>query len=222
MIARQYGNGDGLYLRLEVLPGASHDEIARAYRRLAHDAHPDSHPGDPDAARRFREITEAYEVLGNPDRRKRYDLARRQVSVSTNRASPGPDESSPAPGPAQVFASPTVTGGPPVFLGTAPVTNPAFQLSGGPVQVGPSTARASPVVCARRRRRGLIGAVAVRRLRAKVQVLMEWPERRPGYLRHLGRSGAFRPPPPDLAHLRARRAGRTWAQRRRHSLIQRR
>ena len=53
--------------RLEVSPGASHDEIARAYRRLAHDAHPDAHPGDPDTARRVREITEAYEVLGNPE-----------------------------------------------------------------------------------------------------------------------------------------------------------
>ncbi len=90
MTARQHGNGDGLYVRLEVLPGASHDEIARAYRRLAHDAHPDAHPGDPDATRRFREITEAYEVLGNPDRRKRYDRARRQVGVGTNRASPAP------------------------------------------------------------------------------------------------------------------------------------
>ena len=69
MGAGQPGNGDGLYLRLEVMPGASHDDVARAFRRLAHDAHPDTHPGDPDAPRRFREITEAYEVLGNPDRR---------------------------------------------------------------------------------------------------------------------------------------------------------
>ena len=73
MTSGQHGNGDGLYLRLEVLPGASHDEIAHAYRRLAHDAHPDAHPGDPDAPRRFREITEAYEVLANPNRRERYD-----------------------------------------------------------------------------------------------------------------------------------------------------
>ena len=87
MTARQHGKGDGLYLRLEVLPGASHDEIARAYRRLAHDAHPDAHPGDPDAPRRFREITEAYEVLGNPDRRERYDRARRLAGVGTDRAS---------------------------------------------------------------------------------------------------------------------------------------
>jgi len=138
MTARQHGNGDGLYLRLEVLPGASHDEIARAYRRLAHDAHPDGRPGDPDAPRRFREITEAYEVLGNPDRRKRYDRARRQGGVGTNRPSPARGTSSPAPGSTQISASPTVTGGPPVFLGTEPVSNPSFQLSVGPLQVGPS------------------------------------------------------------------------------------
>ena len=138
MTSGQHGNGDGLYLRLEVLPGASHDEIARAYRRLAHDAHPDAHPGDPDAPRRFREITEAYEVLANPDRRERYDRARRLAGVGTNRASQAPAESPSRPGPAQIFASPPATGGPPVFLGTGPVTKPAPGLSVGPVQVGPS------------------------------------------------------------------------------------
>ena len=119
------------------LPGASHDEIARAYRRLAHDAHPDAHPGDPDAPRRFREITEAYEVLGNPDRRERYDRARRRAGAGTDRASQAPAESPLRPGPAQIFASPPATGGPLVLLGTGPVTKPTPGLSVGPVQVGP-------------------------------------------------------------------------------------
>ena len=79
----------GSTTRLEVLPGASHDEVAHAYRRLAHDAHPDAHPGDPDAPRRFREITEAFEVLGNPARRALYDRARDQARVATDRGLSG-------------------------------------------------------------------------------------------------------------------------------------
>jgi curved DNA-binding protein CbpA len=61
------------YRRLEVGRGASHDEIVRAYRRLALGAHPDAHPEDPEASLRFRELTEAYEVLGDPVRRNAYD-----------------------------------------------------------------------------------------------------------------------------------------------------
>jgi curved DNA-binding protein CbpA len=144
MTARRPGNGDGLYLRLEVLPGVSHDEIARAYRRLAHNAHPDAHPGDPDAARRFREITEAYEVLGNPDRREQYDRARRQAGVGINQPFPASGTSSPAPGRPPVFASPTATGDPIVFLGAGPVTKPTPGLFVGPVQVRPSRSGPPP------------------------------------------------------------------------------
>jgi molecular chaperone DnaJ len=138
MTARQYGNSDALYLRLGVLPGASHDEIARAYRRLAHDAHPDAHPQDPDAPRRFREITEAYEVLGHPASRQRYDRARRQAGVGAGGASEAPGESPSRPEAAQVFASRFVTGGPIVFLGGEPVNRPTPGLFVGPVQVRPT------------------------------------------------------------------------------------
>jgi curved DNA-binding protein CbpA len=67
---------DLYYERLQVGRGASRDEIVHAYRRLAHGAHPDTQPEDPAAARRFREITEAYEVLGDPTRRALYDRTR--------------------------------------------------------------------------------------------------------------------------------------------------
>jgi DnaJ domain len=133
MAQGQRGNGDGLYVRLEIPPGASHDEVARAYRWLAHDAHPDAHPGDPDAPRRFREITEAYEVLGNPDRRERYDRAQRQA-----RACPPPTGRPTKPPPAAFFSAPTAAGGPPVFLGTLAPAGLAPGLSIGPVQVAPS------------------------------------------------------------------------------------
>lgn len=62
------------YRRLDVARDASHHDIARAYRRMAMGAHPDAHPEDPDAAGRFRKITEAYEVLSDPGRRSAYDL----------------------------------------------------------------------------------------------------------------------------------------------------
>ncbi len=61
------------YRRLQIGPAASHAEVVQAYRRLAHRAHPDAHPHDPEAPVRFRELTEAYEVLRDPTRRAAYD-----------------------------------------------------------------------------------------------------------------------------------------------------
>jgi curved DNA-binding protein CbpA len=73
---------DGLYYeRLELGPAASHEDIVRSYRRLALGAHPDAHPGDPEASRRFREITEAYEVLADRARREVYDRTRRRGHI---------------------------------------------------------------------------------------------------------------------------------------------
>lgn len=53
--------------------GASGEEIKRAYRKLAMRHHPDRNPDDPEAEERFKEATEAYEVLRDPDQRARYD-----------------------------------------------------------------------------------------------------------------------------------------------------
>lgn len=55
---------------------AGPDEIKAAYRALALRRHPDLNAGDPSAGERFMRIQAAYEVLGNPYRRARYDLAR--------------------------------------------------------------------------------------------------------------------------------------------------
>ena len=82
-------NGDRMYRRLDVAPEASAEQIGRAYRRLAHSLHPDTHPEDPDAAIRFREITEAYETLSDPARRARYDR-NRQPPPTSDPAPPGP------------------------------------------------------------------------------------------------------------------------------------
>lgn len=61
------------YKILGVERSASQDEIKKAYRKLAVKYHPDKNPDDKVAEEKFKEISEAYQVLGNADTRKKYD-----------------------------------------------------------------------------------------------------------------------------------------------------
>lgn len=56
------------YKVLGVSPGASQDEIKKAYRKKAKEYHPDLHPNDPGAARKMNEVNEAYDLLQNPEK----------------------------------------------------------------------------------------------------------------------------------------------------------
>jgi curved DNA-binding protein CbpA len=122
-----------MYRRLEVAPEASAEQIGRAYRRLAHGLHPDTHPEDPDAPIRFREITEAYEILSDPARRARYDRNRQPPPTSDLRP-PRPAANSdriavtPVHGPGQ-------PGSQPMFIGLGPLRAGSAPLIAGPVHV---------------------------------------------------------------------------------------
>jgi molecular chaperone DnaJ len=64
------------YKALGVTKDASAQEIKKVYRKLARELHPDKNPGDAKAEARFKEVSEAYDVLADPAKRKEYDEAR--------------------------------------------------------------------------------------------------------------------------------------------------
>jgi molecular chaperone DnaJ len=69
-----------LYALLGVAQDADEKTISRAYRKLARDLHPDTHPGDADATERFKDVTAAYDVIGDATKRAEYDEFRRAVA----------------------------------------------------------------------------------------------------------------------------------------------
>src|SRR6476620_849877 len=64
------------YAVLGVPASATQDEIKKQYRKLAAKHHPDKNPNDPKAADTFKAISEAYQTLGDADKRKQYDQMR--------------------------------------------------------------------------------------------------------------------------------------------------
>ena len=70
------------YAVLGVSSTANADDIKKQYRRLAKKYHPDANQNDPKAAERFKEISEAYQVVGDAEKRKQYDDMRRMGAFS--------------------------------------------------------------------------------------------------------------------------------------------
>lgn len=69
------------YYRILGVPGdADEEQIKRAYRKKAKQYHPDLNPGNAEAEAKFKEIVEAYEVLGNAEKRESYDLKQKRAA----------------------------------------------------------------------------------------------------------------------------------------------
>ena len=79
-----------LYDLLGALPRDDAEGLRTAFRKAVKGAHPDIHPGDPDAALKFRQIVRAHEILGDAGRRTAYDhlleLARLEQKSASERA----------------------------------------------------------------------------------------------------------------------------------------
>src|SRR5262245_63012761 len=71
------------YKTLGVSESASQKEITKAYRQLARKNHPDANPGDAAAEERFKEISAAYDVVGDETKRKEYDEVRKLGPMGT-------------------------------------------------------------------------------------------------------------------------------------------
>ena len=68
------------YRILNVSETASEEQIKKAYRRLAKECHPDAAGDDPQKEQRMYELQEAYEILGDPEKKKAYDSKRNSFS----------------------------------------------------------------------------------------------------------------------------------------------
>jgi molecular chaperone DnaJ len=77
------------YAALGVPSTATAAEVKRAYRKLARDLHPDKNPGDAKSEARFKEVSHAYDVVGDADKRKEYDEARALLSSGAGSFRPG-------------------------------------------------------------------------------------------------------------------------------------
>ena len=65
------------YRILGVAEAATPEELKKAFRKIAQDSHPDRHPGDKTAEERFKEASEAYDILSDPEKRRKYDALRK-------------------------------------------------------------------------------------------------------------------------------------------------
>jgi hypothetical protein len=118
---RRSHHGDP-YRVLGVGTGASRQEIARAYRRAVQGVHPDARPADPRAAARFRQLTDAYDLLTDPARRAAYDRAHDPSGMADGHPSAPRPAMARWPGPRRPHGPPP---GQPVWAGPVHIEPPA-------------------------------------------------------------------------------------------------
>ncbi len=109
MSTKDYVEKD-FYKILGVPKDAPTDQIKKAYRKLARTHHPDANKGDSSSEERFKEISEAYDVLSDDTKRKEYDEARALFGSGGIRF-PGGGRSGPAPGGGATFDMGDIFGG---------------------------------------------------------------------------------------------------------------
>ena len=85
------------YALLGVPQSAADKEISRAYKKLAKQYHPDANPGNAEAEERFKEISAAYDVLGDAAKRAEYDEVRRMVASGVGPGGLAPQPAEPGP-----------------------------------------------------------------------------------------------------------------------------
>ena len=83
------------YKILGISEQADEEQIKQAYRKLAKKYHPDLNPDNPEAEAKFKDVVEAYEILGDAEKRKKYDLKRNKAgersTVGSRQAAKAPD-----------------------------------------------------------------------------------------------------------------------------------
>jgi curved DNA-binding protein CbpA len=116
------------YRVLGVGISASRQEIARAYRRAVQRAHPDAQPTDPRAAARFRELTDAYDLLSDPARRAAYDRTHHPAAQPSSQPPPPryPGAALRQPGSPHLLVPPH---GQPIWAGPVHIEPPAASAS---------------------------------------------------------------------------------------------
>jgi DnaJ-class molecular chaperone len=93
------------YASLGVPRTATADEIKKAYRKLARKHHPDLNPGDKEAEEKFKAVQEAYDVLSDPEKRKRYDRLGANWKAGTEYRPPPDSHEESGNGEAEYFTS---------------------------------------------------------------------------------------------------------------------
>lgn len=137
---------ESFYKILEVDEKASKEEIKKSFRRLSMKWHPDKNPGNPNSVAMFQKISEAYEVLGNEEKRQEYDMINKNPFLRMNSFTPNMEENLDDFLSAMFGNIPFFPGGQmPSFLGV-PGTQKIHVFHGGPMGFQQSLQKPTPII----------------------------------------------------------------------------